>query len=729
MKILNNIKAMALAVVFAFVVFGLTGPITAYAATAPSLGAAATFGVLSSTFTNSNTSPQTIINGNVGYSVAGAPVTPPITVNGTLFPEDATWTLAGINQGTALGVLNGQACTDITIAPTTDLNAVIIGGNPAGTFPPGCYSVTGAMNIVTATTVTLDATALGGVGNVWIFKPAGALITGASTAGFPSVVLANGASAANVFWAPVGATTIGANFAPSATPTFVGTIIDNAGISLGHFANLLGRALDFATTVTTDANTITAPTTLTLNKVVINDNGGGALNTAWTLAAAGPTPISGITGSGNVTSATVTPGAYTLSESGGPAGYAASTYSCIKNGNPAVVSNSITLIAGDSATCTITNDDIASASITVVKIITNDNGRTKVFADFPLFVNGVSVARGVPTVFPAGAYVVTETTDPNYAQSFSGQCDATGHLSIAPGDSKTCIITNDDIAATAIPVYSAPVPPLIDVVKVPSPLALPAGPGSVAYTYTLRNMGTVPVTNITMVGDTCSPIILASGDTNADAKLDVNETWVYRCSTTLTKTHTNTVTATGWANGISAVDIASATVVVGVPVVPPLIHVTKIPSPLALSAKGGVVTYTEKITNPGTVALSNVRIADNKCSPLKYISGDINNNSKLESTETWTYTCKTSLTKTTTNTATASGEANGLTASDFAIATVVVANTVTTTKTVVPTKIPKLPNTGVAPTEKNIPWNIILPVGVLMLASASLVVARKKSKI
>ena len=45
-----------------------------------------------------------------------------------------------------------------------------------------------------------------------------------------------------------------------ATPSFIGNIFDAAGISLGHFANLGGRALAFGGTVTTDANTITVPT-------------------------------------------------------------------------------------------------------------------------------------------------------------------------------------------------------------------------------------------------------------------------------------------------------------------------------------------------------------------------------------------------------------------------------------------------------------------------------------
>ena len=67
---------------------------------------------------------------------------------------------------------------------------------------------------------------------------------------------------------------------------------------------------------------------LTLVKTVTNDNGGTAVPTAWTLAAAGPTPITGATGSAAVTNAQVNAGTYTLSESGGPAGYAAGAWSC-----------------------------------------------------------------------------------------------------------------------------------------------------------------------------------------------------------------------------------------------------------------------------------------------------------------------------------------------------------------------------------------------------------------
>lgn len=781
---------------FALIVFGFISPITAFAATAPVLGTTGTFGVVSSTYTGNGAA--TNVTGDVCYTTGPGTFAPVIT-GGAL----STPCTNGGAQATALTTLNTQSCTSIAPAGGA-LNAAIIGGNPAGTFPPGCYAITGAMVITTGTTITLDATAPGGDGgNVWVFRSTGALTTGASTAGFPSVVLAHSASAANVFWAP-SATTLGANFAVSATPTFVGTIIDPAGITLGQFANLLGRALDFQTTVTTNANIITVPTTpttatLTLVKTITNNNGGTRPLSDFPLTATGPTTITGVSGAGTITSATVTTGTYTLSEtthadytaglwtctngitvtssqitltsgqstvctitnddiapvlhlrkivdntgggaatntawtitatgalgtptnlsgttpvdsggtfkadtytlaeSGAPSGYTASTYSCVKNSGGAVAGNSIVLANGDNATCTITNTYVPATTetITVIKLVV---GGTKVVADFPLSVNATPVNSGDTNSFPAPAtYTVTEISNSNYTAAFSGGCPS-GIVSLTLGNPKVCTITNT-YNAPIVPSSSGsgglsiPTPPLIDVVKVPSPLALPNGPGPVTYTYTLRNIGTVPVSNVTMVGDTCSPIILTSGDLNNDNRLDLNETWIYQCTTTLSKTHTNTVVATGWANGISAVDVASATVVVGAPTIPPLIHVTKIPTPLSLTAKGGMVLYTEKVTNPGAVPLSNVYLTDDKCTPVKYISGDINGDSKLDISETWTYTCSSNLTKTTTNTVTAEGDANGLTAKDFAIATVVVDPTV-----------PKLPNTGFPP-EQNTLWNYII---------------------
>lgn len=375
--------------------------------------------------------------------------------------------------------------------------------------------------------------------------------------------------------------------------------------------------------------------------------------------------------------------------------------------------DTVTITAPSCVTPQLGGQEGPTGILTLVKNVINDNGRTKTAASFSLFANDTPMTSGVGMLLPGNAtYTITETADPTYTTTFSGDCDATGHLNLNANENKICLLTNNDIGA---PVVVPPVPPLIDVVKVPSPLALPEGPGPVTYTYTLKNVGTVAVTDVTLVGDSCSPISLVSGDVNTDSKLDVKETWVYHCYTNLTATHTNTVVATGWANGLSATDIASATVVVGQPIIPPLIHVTKTPDPFTMSVGGGSVTYTKLVTNPGTVALSNVQVTDDKCSDVAFISGDANSDSKLDPSETWTYTCQTNLTATTVNTVIATGEANGLVARDFAIATVVVA-----------TAVPALPNTGLMAPNSLIQLSLAL-ISALSIILALLVIRKQSS--
>lgn len=216
----------------------------ASAATAPNFGTTSTYGVVSMTYTNSNTSPQTIINGDVCFTTG--PTTPPLTITGATRTPCPPQT--GLDQAAAIADANGQVCTFLGAGAIT-LDSVVIGGNPPGTIPPGCYSSGGAMQITATTNVTLN-----GAG-VYIFRPGGALTTGANS----NVLLVNGACASDVYWVPVGTTTLGANAALSPTPTFSGNILDAAGINIGHFANLTGRALAFGGTVTTDADTITVP--------------------------------------------------------------------------------------------------------------------------------------------------------------------------------------------------------------------------------------------------------------------------------------------------------------------------------------------------------------------------------------------------------------------------------------------------------------------------------------
>lgn len=260
-------------------------------------------------------------------------------------------------------------------------------------------------------------------------------------------------------------------------------------------------------------------------------------------------------------------------------------------------------------------------------------------------------------------------------------------------------------------------PPVISIEKVPSPLALPSGPGSVTYTYTVLNVGGVPMSDVVVTDNKCTTVEYASGN-HGDSRLDANETWIYTCTTTVDKTTTNTATVTASANDWRVIDTANATVVVGVPIVPPLIHMVKKPGQLLLPYGGGLVTYTYTVTNPGTAPLSNVSVADNKCNGLPPAQvtghpGDINDNNLLEPDETWTFTCSTNLALTTTNTGIAQGTANGLTAIDYALATVVVST-------------PGLPSTGLGFGDKNVLWNLINSAGIAIVLLLLLSNKRRK---
>ncbi len=209
---------------------------------------------------------------------------------------------------------------------------------------------------------------------------------------------------------------------------------------------------------------------------------------------------------------------------------------------------------------------------------------------------------------------------------------------------------------------------------VPDPPATTVRPAE--YHYEVTNTGTAPLdlTPDPPVDDTCSPLVAlpapsvaVRGDTNDNGLLDVHETWVYSCATTLDREGdgntppvtgdesglvTNTVTATGVPTfqGTSYPDDAvSDTDIARVTVIEPGLTLTKTPSASVVRADGEV-TYTFVVTNTGDVGLELVGPSDDKCAPVEYVSGDLNGNGLLDGAdsvdgvillepESWTFTC------------------------------------------------------------------------------------------
>lgn len=329
-------------------VLSITLPISAFAATTPSLGSAATYGILGSTYTN--TSAGTVINGDVGFTTGPAVVPGGTHTN---YGSGSPYAAAVTDQGSALSALNSQSCTFTFPAGAINLSTDTTHGT-IGVYAPGVYCSTGAMDIGGPLTLSGSGT--------YIFRAVGALT---STAG-ATVSVSDGASACDVFWTPSAATTLAAN------TTFIGTVIADAGITVGANTTWSGRSLAAGGTVTTDTNTIAvpvctvAPATFHVIKQVVNNDGGTATASLFNLHV----KLSGTDVSGSPAVGTATPGtSYSLS---------AGTYTVIEDANASYTktfsgdcdaSGNITLASGDNKTCTVTNDDIA-AVVTEEDVVT-----------------------------------------------------------------------------------------------------------------------------------------------------------------------------------------------------------------------------------------------------------------------------------------------------------------------------------------------------------------------
>jgi len=182
--------------------------------------------------------------------------------------------------------------------------------------------------------------------------------------------------------------------------------------------------------------------TLKVVKTVTNDNGGQKQVSDFVLKIDATEVTSGVANP-------ISAGTHTVSEVNPPAwGYQASAW-----GGDCAANGSITLLPGDNKTCTITNDDQA-ATLIVKKHVVNDNGGSKTAADFTLAVTGGSASpatfagseTGTTVTLNAGSYSVDEGAHDGYTKSADTACSGT----IANGETKTCIITNDDQPATLI---------------------------------------------------------------------------------------------------------------------------------------------------------------------------------------------------------------------------------------------------------------------------------------
>ena len=171
------------------------------------------------------------------------------------------------------------------------------------------------------------------------------------------------------------------------------------------------------------------------------------------------------------------------------------------------------------------------------------------------------------------------------------------------------------------------------------------------FEYVVTNAGDVALGNVTVSDDQGVALTFTGGDTDGDGLLDTTEIWTYTASTTVTAgQYTNIGTAIGTPvdeNGNPLVDPDGNPLPDASESDPsnhfgadPGIAIDKVTNgsdgPTVLA--GSPITWTYTVSNTGNVDIANVVVTDDQGVTPVFQSGDTNNDTILQTTETWIYT-------------------------------------------------------------------------------------------
>jgi uncharacterized repeat protein (TIGR01451 family) len=176
----------------------------------------------------------------------------------------------------------------------------------------------------------------------------------------------------------------------------------------------------------------------------------------------------------------------------------------------------------------------------------------------------------------------------------------------------------------------------IAITKMPSVPQAHEG-NTIIYTYTVTNPGDVPLSNVLVTDDTIGNVPYQSGDTNEDEILGTDETWIFSANYTIPTGDANylvnTASATGtYAGSRRIVAWTTATV----DILRPAIAIDKT-ADREQAGEGDTINYTYTVTNTGNTPLSDVLVTDDTIEDVTYQNGDTNDDSKLDTNETWTF--------------------------------------------------------------------------------------------
>jgi uncharacterized repeat protein (TIGR01451 family) len=281
----------------------------------------------------------------------------------------------------------------------------------------------------------------------------------------------------------------------------------------------------------------------------------------------------------------------------------------------------LTLTAGQVASCTITNDDIAPV-LSLTKIITNDNGGAAVLTDFTLRTrNGATVVFSgtsgtAPVTNQAVTAGITYTLDETgsalsgytaSAWTCTNSIPVTGgnQITLTLGQTTTCTLTNNDIAPTiqlrkrslgGVSTFS---------------FSGTNGFGADAINTTAAGAGVfqagvikpVSANAVTVITETpASGYFISAAPTCTGATISLQSGTSYQVSAVLP--------------GVTVVCDFTNTLAV------PAIQLSKTPTPTTVNASGQSITYAIVVTNNGNVPVSSITVSDPLGSVICTTSGN-----------------------------------------------------------------------------------------------------------
>jgi uncharacterized repeat protein (TIGR01451 family) len=341
--------------------------------------------------------------------------------------------------------------------------------------------------------------------------------------------------------------------------------------------------------------------TLTLNKVV---TGGTALPAAWTLNAnanAGLTPFFGTSG----VTKQVAIGTYSLSESGGPAGYSQIGWTCR---GVATLSPSVTLTAGETVSCSVTN------GLPGIKVVKTASAATVENGTLVTYTYAVTLALG--TVVPLGSVTLGDNKCAaiSAAVKTGGDVDAlletgetwtytctmalnvnTTNIATASGITSDNISVSDTDSVTVMVLH-----PAITLSKSTATPLVSTGT-TVTFTIVVTNSGDAPLVGVT-VSDPKAP-----GCNKVIGALAAGGTTTYTCTMVINGSTVNVATVTG-SDALQTVVTATGSQLVEVS--DPGLTITKtVDKPVV--RVGETVSYSIVVRNPAMEAsIFSVRVVD-----------------------------------------------------------------------------------------------------------------------